>query len=61
MCHVDTQASVKSVIERVMSSTDAKECKKWAISEVMERGGGAWFKVSRQSLSCSVLLTRCLK
>ncbi|KAK5137153.1 hypothetical protein LTR08_000658 [Meristemomyces frigidus] len=43
---VDTQSSVKSVIERTLGVTDAEKCKGWAISEVLERGDGQWAKGS---------------
>ncbi|KAK4545155.1 hypothetical protein LTR36_003706 [Oleoguttula mirabilis] len=42
--YVDTQSSVKSVIERTLGSSDVDMCNGWAISEVMEHGEGVWIK-----------------
>jgi len=42
--------TVRSLIERVMGAVDEAEagekCGGWAATEVLERGGGKWYKVS---------------
>lgn len=43
---VATGFTVRNVVEKVLKKAGAEDCAAWAVSEVVERGGGVWAKVS---------------
>jgi hypothetical protein len=57
MFKVSIAFTVKNVVERVTRKQAGDECKGWAATEVVERGGGGWEKVSGVAVLCLLCLS----